>query len=614
MSAKDTGLPSRLDPEQVLRELAGARSLAQRLDRVATMFGTAVAQVYATSGTIQEEARSTTYAQLAAATRRRAHALRALGVRDGDVICALLPLSPNSYPVLLAAMIAGTVAPVNYYLEAEALIALARASGAGVLLTAGRYDDDPQCAAKIEKIRAALPQLRHVVYDDDGSVPAGSVALDALAAQQPSDRWPEGCDGAAPERLVALFHTGGTTGSPKLVPHTQQMYLAMADACARAMGTVAGETMMAPLPLFHTSGALQAGTVPLMAGTRLVIPCSRGFRAPEFFKDYWRFVERHRVTIIAGVPTVLAAIAASKPDADISSIRRVLIGGAPLSVHVIAALGQMLGPHELLEGWGMTETCGFSVLNPPGRTKPGAVGLPFPGVEIEIRKADASGEARALCAQNEIGELVVRGAIVIRRYHDARPGAFTHDGWLRTGDRGRIDEDGFLWITGRVKDLIIRGGHNIEPGIIEEAAYQHPAVQLAAAIGQPDRHAGELPALYVQLKPGMTATPDEIAGFVAPRIPERAAIPKAVHVLAQLPLSGPGKISKLTLRREAARSTFQSDIDRVVGDMRVTVQIVEDAEFGEVAALRSDSGTPPEAAVLAVRDALAGYTWRHRWL
>ena len=600
-----------------LDEFASARSLAQRLDRVATLFGPNVAQVYATSGTIGEEPRSTTYAQLAAATRQKAHALRSLGVRSdergGDVICALLPLSQGSYSTLLAAMIAGTVAPVNYFLEADALIELARAAGASVLLTAGRYDDDPQCAAKIEKIRAALPALRHVVYDAD-TVPAGSLSLDAAAAQQAAQRWPEGCDERAPHRVVALFHTGGTTGRPKLVPHTQAMYLAMADSCARAMGTVSGEVMMAPLPLFHTSGALQAGTVPLLAGAQLVIPCSRGFRAPEFFKDYWRFVERHRVTIIAGVPTVLSAIAAMKPDADISSIRRVLVGGAPLSVHVIDTLKQMLGPHQLLEGWGMTETCGFSVLNPPGRAKPGAVGVPFPDVQIEIRKADASGEARWPCECNEIGELVVRGPIVITRYHDARPGAFTDDGWLRTGDRGRIDEDGFLWITGRVKDLIIRGGHNIEPGMIEEAAYQHPAVQLAAAVGQPDRHTGELPVLYVQLKPGAEASPEQIAEFAAPRIPERAAIPKAVFVLPQLPLSGPGKISKLTLRREAARSVFQADVDKVLNGTKVSVQIVEDPEFGEIAALRSVSGVPPDAAVHAVRDALAGYTWRHRWL
>jgi fatty-acyl-CoA synthase len=178
-----------------------------------------------------------------------------------------------------------------------------------------------------------------------------------------------------------------------------------------------------------------------------------------------------------------------------------------------------------------------------------------------------------------------------------------------------LDSEGYLWITGRVKDLIIRGGHNIEPNLIEEPAHRHPAVQLAAAVGRPDRHAGELPVLYVQLKPNVQATEEDIATFIAPHIQERAAIPKAVHILAALPLSGPGKISKLELRREAARATLQGDVDSVMSrrNQTVRVQVVDDPRFGQIAELHTPSEGIPENAREAVDRALAGYTLRSRW-
>jgi fatty-acyl-CoA synthase len=592
-----------MNTDDLMKDLAGSRTFTERLDRVEALFADAIALQFIASGTLEEHPCVMRRREFVALSRRRANALARLA--GGQVIAGLLPISPTSYPAQVAAMAAGTLATINYFLEAEALVSLVKASAAKLLLTAGHYDDDPNCLEKIAKLRAAVPSLVHVVFDADGALPEGSLDVAVLEAAESSTCWPEFRGSADPARVLGLFHTGGTTGLPKLVPLTQSMILAMADSCACAQGTVYGETVLAPLPQFHTSGALQVGLAPILSGAEIVIPCSRGFRAPELFKTFWRFVARHKATLIGGVPTILSALAASQPDADTRSVKTIISGGAPLSIHVIEALRKFLPEADFLEGWGMTETCGFSVMNPRGRMKVGAVGLPFPGVQVEVRRTDAATH----CAVDEIGEVVVRGNIVIRRYHDERPDSFTQDGWLRTGDRGRLDADGYLWITGRVKDLIIRGGHNLEPALIEEPAYQHPAVQLAAAVGRPCRYAGELPVLYVQLKAGAQATERDIADFIAPRIQERAAIPKSVHILPALPLSGPGKISKLNLRREAARSQFQAEVDAITG-AKVMVRIDDDKRFEHVAVL---SGTANANQRAVIERALEGYTLRHRW-
>ena len=340
--------------------------------------------------------------------------------------------------------------------------------------------------------------------------------------------------------------------------------------------------MLSALPLYHTSGALQAGIVPLFNGTRLVIPSSRGFRDPKVIPNYWRFVRRYSITIGAGVPTVLAALTAIEPDGPITSFKRIVVGGAPLSRATIGRIAEMTNGAEIIEGWGMTETCGFSVMNPHGRTKVGSVGVPFDGVEMQIRKFGADDDVGQRCSVDETGELVVRGDIVINSYFLARRGSHTRDGWLRTGDLGRIDADGYLWITGRLKDIIIRSGHNIDPATIEEPAYQHPAVQLAAAIGRPDKYAGELPVLYVQLKQGASLAAEELEAFVRERIVERAAAPKAVHIVPEIPLSGPGKISKLMIRRAATVAVFQEEIDRLpLAAHRISVRMEEDSLTGE---------------------------------
>jgi fatty-acyl-CoA synthase len=587
-------------------------SLDDRLDILAARHGGSIAQSFIASGEPTDAPLEMTFADFAAEVRRRSNALAALGVGPADVVAFAAPLAEKSYSTLVAGMVSATLAPVNYFLEADALVRIVRASAANALLIHRSFDDGADILERLKKVCKALPQLKLLSFGAGPKV-EGALDIESVAASQSSTFWDGPPRNRSRDRVVALFHTGGTTGLPKLVPHTEAMYDAMIASCGAGEGTGPGESILSGLPLFHTSGVLQAGLVALFNATRIIIPSSRGFRDPKAIANYWRFVRRYDVTIGASVPTVLAALAGIEPDGPVTSLKRILVGGAPLAKATVARIAERTGGAEVIEGWGMTETCGFSVLNPHGRAKVGSVGLPFPGIEMQIRRfgpGDARGELRGT---DEAGELVVRGNIVIKSYLDPRPGAFSEDGWLRTGDLARIDAEGYLWITGRLKDIIIRGGHNIDPALIEEPAYQHPAVQLAAAIGRPDKYAGELPVLYVQLKSSATTSEDELVAFVRERILERAAIPKAVVIVPEIPLSGPGKISKLLLRHHAIAGVFQEELDRLAfsdADIRATVE--EDRLAGDVVVLSGGSTLDPERRE-RVATALSGFAIQFRW-
>jgi fatty-acyl-CoA synthase len=589
------------------------RNLIDRLEALAREYGLDIAQSYIASGDPDDVPVDLTFSEFVAQTRRRSNALAALGVGSKDVVAFAAPLSETSYPTMAAIMVAATFAPINYFLELDALVRIVRASGAKTLVLHCCFDDGHDIIDKLRRVRQALPHLRLVSFGTGPRVDE-TADLESVAADQSPVSWSAAALEAARDRVVALMHTGGTTGQPKLTPHTEAMYDAMIDACGVGEGTAPGESLISGLPLFHTSGALQAGLVPLLNGTRILIPSSRGFRDPRVIGNHWRFVRRFGISIGAGVPTVLAAVSAIDAEGPITSIKRFLVGGAPIAKATIAKIREITAGAEVIEGWGMTETCGFSVMNPHGRAKVGSVGLPFSGVDLEVRQFGDANAVGKRCDANVIGEVVVRGSIVIKRYFDERPASFTADGWLRTGDLGRLDEDGYLWITGRLKDLIIRGGHNIDPASIEEPAYQHPAVQLAAAVGKPDKYAGELPILYVQLKPGVLATEQDLEEFLRERIVERAAVPKSVIIVPEIPLSGPGKISKLLLRRQAISSVFQEEIDRLaLAPLQIRAFTTEDRVSGDVVVLSASGAKPDPQALSRVASSLSAFSIPYRW-
>ncbi len=297
-------------------------------------------------------------------------------------------------------------------------------------------------------------------------------------------------------------------------------------------------------------------------------------------------------------------------NADISSVKTAFSGSSPLPVELYKRFEKATGV-EIIEGYGLTEcTCLVSINPLGGLKKIGSVGIPFPYTDVRILIGTSDGLKE--CDDDEIGEICVANPGVFPDHtytqSDKNLGLYHELGnkkYLRTGDLGRIDADGYLWITGRAKDLIIRGGHNIDPAEIEEALAGHEAVAMVGAIGQPDGHAGEVPCAYVELVGGANVTVDELLAFAGSKIAERAAHPKYIEILDELPKTAVGKVFKPDLRRLAITRVYDELLAGKGVEARVA-EVVEDKKRGLVARIKGRSGSD-EAIVAEALGAFPGY-------
>ena len=299
--------------------------------------------------------------------------------------------------------------------------------------------------------------------------------LDEVIAGQPAGRL-AGADLPAADDLAAFVHTGGTTGAPKIAAHTHANQLACGRGIAECSGLAAGEGMLGGLPLFHVNALIVTGIAPMFSGARVVWPGPAGYRDKALYARFWQIVEHYQIAAMSAVPTVYATLAQVPVDADITSLRLPIVGAAPLPSSVREAFAAHTGRH-LLEGYGLTEATCASTWTRPGEERPGSVGRALPGQQIKAVRIGGDGSWTD-CAPGETGVLVIGGPAVFAGYvtdpglggpRVSRDG-IVRDGWLDTGDLGRVDAGGFVYLTGRAKDLIIRGGHNIDPRVIEDGA------------------------------------------------------------------------------------------------------------------------------------------------
>ncbi len=402
--------------------------------------------------------------------------------------------------------------------------------------------------------------------------------------------------------LAALFHTGGTTGAPKLAAHTHANEVA--DAWMLSASSLFDEStvVFAGLPLFHVNALVVTLLAPLFKGQPVVWAGPLGYREPALFREFWKIVEHYRVASMSAVPTVYAALAQCPVDADISSLRFPLVGASPLPAAVRDGFQAHTGVN-LIEGYGLTEATCASARTFPNVRRPGSVGQRLPYQRMRAVRVAADGTWEDVPA-GETGLLAISGPTVFPGYVTGRTAdgyvldglGKLHDGWLDTGDLARIDADGFVYLAGRAKDLIIRGGHNIDPAIIEDALLAHPQVTAASAVGRPDVHAGEVPVAYVTLAPGATVTEDELRDWASQRVPDRTAAPKTVTVLDALPVTAVGKPYKLALRTDATRRELRAALDAVAGvhDVEATV------EGSSIVAVVKVSPSADQAAIKAI--------------
>ena len=412
------------------------------------------------------------------------------------------------------------------------------------------------------------------------------------------------------DRVAAIFHTGGTTGTPKLARH----YLSgMIYNGWLGKDLLFDETdvLICPLPLFHVFACHPVLMSAIQAGSHVVFPTPAGYRGDGVFDNFWKLIERWKVTFLITVPTALSALMQRPVDGDVSTLKTAISGSAPLPLELYRRFEEKTGV-QVAEGYGLTEaTCLVSCNPMQGMKKVGSVGIPLPYTEVRILQCRDDGSVTRVCATDEVGEICVSnpGVAVEGVYTDPgrNRGLYADGRYLRTGDLGRIDADGYLWITGRKKDLIIRGGHNIDPAEIEEALAGHEAVAFVGAVGQPDIFSGELPCAYVELVSGGQVAPHELMEFCRPRIHERAAVPKHIEILPELPKTAVGKVFKPALRKLAIQRVF----DETLADAGIeadVAEVVDDPRLGLVPILRRRGAVDDEA--LGHLLGQFAYSWR----
>jgi acyl-CoA synthetase (AMP-forming)/AMP-acid ligase II len=436
------------------------------------------------------------------------------GLRRGDVLAIMLPNRVELVTSMFAAWRLGAaVTPVNPVLTAQEASYQVADAGATLVVTDG----------------TGAAMLR------DG--PYRIVGLDEVAAA-PRPAVPPALV-TDPEALALLIYTSGTTGRPKGVMLDHANISATAKLIIDWFEMTAGTRSLLVLPLFHVNGIMVSVVSPLLAGGSAVI--AERFHAATF----WSTVEQARPTFFSAVPTIYALLV-SRPGAppDTRSLRFVICGAAPMPRQLIGEFEERFGV-PVVEGYGLSECTVVCTLNPlHGLRKAGSVGRPLPGVDVGVVDP-----ADTLLPAGQAGEVVVRGPNVMRGYlgRPEESAQVMRYGWLHTGDVGRFDDDGYLTLVDRVKDLIIRGGENIYPKEIEDVLYAHAAVLEAAVVGQPDDVFGEQPVAFVALRDGFDVIPEDLIEHCR-RSLARYKVPREVHLEETLPKNALGKIAKPVLR------------------------------------------------------------------
>lgn len=592
----------------------------------AESYGECCAISYFESVENHQQIRKINYREFFQDVTRTANLLHGLGIRQGNVVALLLPNLPETHLALWGAEAAGIVMPLNPFLEPKAISTLLSTAQAKLLIS---FANDPALIDKMFEALATTPSVTNVVLVSSvqgADCEKLQARFNTLSRPVKVHDFTECLRNAAGHNLInnrkisrddisSYFCTGGTTGLPKIAVRTHGQTLANAWMVRRMLSPAlnVNSVLFCGLPLFHVNAVMLTGLAPFSMGASVLIGTRQGYRTPELISRFWEIVEHHGVTAFSAVPTLLASLLESpSSDFDLSSFRFAICAASPLSAELLHRFEQTC-QISISEAYGMTETSCAASFNPiDGEHRAGSVGLPLPAQDLQPVLLDADGNYIRDAQIDEIGVVAIAGPNVFSGYLDAshNKGAWVNRGdgrkWLNSGDLGKIDKDGYLWLTGRAKDLIIRGGHNIDPLVIEEALYAHPEVALAAAVGRPDARVGELPVAFVQLRNGSAITEKDLLAFVAQIIAERAAIPKAVTVLEALPLTSVGKIHKPTLRNMESLAVT----GRVLGDEGIKYSVIDLQENGVGGATVQIQASANDEQ--SIRDALQLFTFPYQ--
>ncbi|WP_406648792.1 acyl-CoA synthetase [Aliisedimentitalea scapharcae] len=555
----------------------------------------------------KDKAETLSWSELLAQTCQAANLFRSLGVGEKDVVAYVLPNCNETTLALLGGAIAGIVNPINPLLEPEQIASILRETKAKVVVTLRPFPKTDVAQKVAEAVRHApgvntvlevdlnryltppkswiVPLIRPKLENKAQIAHADYKSFVKEMRTQPRTLNFADSDG---DRVACYFHTGGTTGMPKVAQHKYSGLIYNGWLGHRLLFTE-DDNIMCPLPLFHVFACHVILMAAIASGAHVVFPTPQGYRGDGVFDNFWKLIERWKISFIITVPTAISAKMQRPIDADVSTVKTAFSGSAPLPLELFRRFEEATGV-TIVEGYGLTEaTCLVSCNPTDGEKKVGSIGIPFPYTDVRITKGTPDGLIE--CGVDEIGEICISnpGVYAGNTYTEVEKNVdlYYQGTHLRTGDLGRIDGDGYLWITGRAKDLIIRGGHNIDPAEIEEALLGHEAVAFAGAIGQPDAHAGELPCAFVELVDGASVTEEELMEYCRVHVHERAAIPKHMTILDELPKTAVGKVFKPDLRKHAITRVYNAALDKADVAARV-VSVTDDKKRGLVAQLEAN--------------------------
>jgi long-chain acyl-CoA synthetase len=464
---------------------------------------------------------------------RFATGLQSIGIEPGDRVVVLMMNTPEVFVSYNAIWRAGAVVtPILFLISPPELHHILEHSGAkAAILT-------PELVPLLQSALDGLDLTMIVV----GDAPEGTISFASLETGEPSPIAPRSDDD-----LAALLYTGGTTGRSKGVMLTHKGLWSAGSSLHQSANEsdVKFTRSLLPLPLSHAYG--------LMLVCASMHSEEQGFSVMQRWFDaasWVTLVEEHRLEVSAMVPSMMTMVLAQPiEEHDLSSMQMFGSGAAPLPMALREEVQQRLGV-EIFEGYGLTEASAGVTANKRGFNKPGTVGRPLPGVTVTIQD-----EAGDVLPAGEDGEICIQGPGVMKGYwQDVEATDFAlRGGWLHTGDIGRFDDEGFLTIVDRLKDLIIRGGFNVYPRDVEEVLLQHPDVVQAACVGKPDKESGEEVVAVVALRPGSTVTPDELIAFSKERL-SAYKYPREVRILDAVPLTSVGKTDRKAVRALLAQT------------------------------------------------------------
>lgn len=576
-----------------------------------------------------------TYRQLLQKITQTANFFRALGADKDTVIALILPNLPEMHFAIWGGQAAGIVMPINPLLEPKAIAELLTSVKARIVVTLAPFPK-VDIWQKVSQVLPNVPSVEQVVLINLAYHVKGVKKLPAYALQKQHEIRQHGVKGVAnalpkgvqvhdfhrninryngdkldsgrvisPDDYSSFYCTGGTTGLPKIAMRTHRNEINNTWSVTQFFGTILGEQkrMFCGLPLFHVNAVLVMGLLPFSRGIHVVLGTPQGYRGDGLVKNFWQIIEHYRINFFTGVPTLYASLLEVPfGNADVSSLEYAICGAAPLPVEVERQFCEKTGI-KILEGYGLTEGTCVSSLNPPlGETKIGSIGIRIPNQAMQIVLLDEAGQFVRVADEHEIGSVVIAGTNVFSGYliesQNKKLWVDTGDGkkWLNTGDLGYQDGDGYFFLTGRKKELIIRGGHNIDPQSIEEPLSKHPAVALVAAVPRPDRQLGELPVAYVQLKENANVSVAQLEAFAKEHILERAAVPKHIEIIDKLPLTAVGKIYKVALKHREIKAVLKHALTAehiAINDMTIS----EDSHLGTVVTVAlADKGEQEKAS------------------